>query len=33
LKKFLEDGGRIVTIGSSASLAYHLPYMTPWWKW
>lgn len=24
LKKFLEEGGRIVTIGSSANLAYHL---------
>lgn len=24
LKKFLEDGGRIITIGSSANLAYHL---------
>lgn len=24
LKKFLEDGGRIVTIGSSTNLAYHL---------
>ncbi|MCU0341243.1 MAG: M14 family metallopeptidase [Spirosomaceae bacterium] len=24
LKKFLQDGGRIVTVGSSANLAYHL---------